>query len=183
MAFKVPEEYRLKFHPIYGAMDASWGNNGAFQIASPVCGNRLRVIASDGGGWEHVSVSIEESSDTPTWQEMAHIKDLFWGAEDAVMQLHPPKDSYVNNHHGCLHLWRPIGQEIPLPPMVMVGDKNLTPEQVEAMGNDGRRAMVLEAYEKVFGAKPSGAYLGYPGRPTPPLRFTRPNIRNGRGSR
>lgn len=177
MAFKVPEQYRLKFHPVYGAMDASWGNNGAFQVASPVCGNQLKVIASDGGDWEHVSVSLVGSSDTPTWQEMAHIKDLFWGEEDAVMQLHPPKDSYVNNHHGCLHLWRPIGQEIPLPPAVMVGDKNLTPEQVEAMGDEGRRAMVMETAKKVFGSVPSWESS------IRPIRLTRPNIRNGRGSR
>lgn len=36
-------------------------------------------------------------------------------------QYHPPKSAYVNNHPNCLHLWRPIGIEMPRPPSIMVG--------------------------------------------------------------
>jgi hypothetical protein len=52
---------------------------------------------------------------------------LFWGDEEAVMQLHPPKSTWINNHNFCLHLWKPhstVG-EIPLPPGIAVGDKDL----------------------------------------------------------
>lgn len=80
---------------------------------------RMRFIASWGGGWEHVSVSGARSC--PPWEAMCFVKDLFWKPEEEVMQLHPPKSQYINNHPYCLHLWRPIAAVIPLPPKIMVG--------------------------------------------------------------
>jgi hypothetical protein len=56
---------------------------------------------------------------------MCHIKELFWEPEDAVMQLHPPRSRWINNHNYCLHMWRPLKQEIPLPPDIAVGKKEL----------------------------------------------------------
>jgi hypothetical protein len=79
----------------------------------------LRVIASWGAGWEHVSVSLPKRC--PTWDEMKAVKEAFWPDEYPVMQLHPPKQDYVNCHPYCLHLWRPVFQIIPLPPPIMVG--------------------------------------------------------------
>jgi hypothetical protein len=118
--FKVPEKFRVR----YGALgsDESYGNNGAFEVTLNH-GQKLRVIASDMFGWEHVSVSRKDRC--PTWDEMCQVKDLFWGPEDAVMQLHPKESEYVNNHPYCLHLWRPVDQELPLPPAFMVGVKSL----------------------------------------------------------
>ncbi len=83
----------------------------------------LRIIASWGGGWEHVSVSRKDKC--PSWAEMDHVKRLFWDDEETVMQLHPPRSQWVNNYPHCLHLWKPIGQEIPLPPTEMVGAVSL----------------------------------------------------------
>jgi hypothetical protein len=83
--------------------------------------NKLRVVASWGGGWDHVSVSHPDR--IPTWEEMAYVKDLFFGDDEAAMQLHPPKSEYVNNHPRCLHLWKPQYAEIPTPPAWMVGIK------------------------------------------------------------
>lgn len=60
-------------------------------------------------GWEHASVSLRNRC--PTWDEMCAIKDIFWGEEEAVMQVHPPRSEYVNLHPYCLHLWKPIGQD------------------------------------------------------------------------
>ena len=40
--------------------------------------------------------------------------------DEVVMQLHPAKKEYVNIKNNCLHLWRPIGVEIPTPPRFMV---------------------------------------------------------------
>jgi hypothetical protein len=57
----------------------------------------------------------------PTWEEMCAVKDLFWDHEDTVMQLHPPKSDWVSNHNFCLHMWRPVGVDIPRPPALMVG--------------------------------------------------------------
>jgi len=51
----------------------------------------------------------------PNWREMCFIKDLFWDEEDVVIQYHPKKSEYVNLHNNYLHLWRPIGVEIPTP--------------------------------------------------------------------
>lgn len=126
MAFKVPEKYRIK-SALQGkfASDASYGNNGAFLIPT---GNKMKTyycVASDGQEWEHVSVTIRMGKKTrmPTWEEMCKIKDLFWGPEDCVVQYHPPVSEYVNNHPHCLHLWRPIDQEVPRPAWYLVGFK------------------------------------------------------------
>lgn len=94
--------------------------NGFFII--PPNGKRtlaLRIMAASGMGWEHVSVST--AARCPTWDEMCFVKSLFWGPEDVVMQLHPKESEYVNKHPHCLHLWRPIGADIPTPPRIMVG--------------------------------------------------------------
>lgn len=126
MTFKTPERYRIGTGR-YGTTEAN-GCNGAFWIpvhSTLKGGPPLRVIASDGEYWEHVSVSLPNRC--PTWVEMCHVKELFWDDEDVVMQLHPARSDYVNYHPHCLHLWRPAnGQQIPLPPVIMVGLPGLT---------------------------------------------------------
>ena len=74
------------------------------------------------GGWEHVSVSpcSQKRKTCPTWEEMCAIKNMFFENDEAVVQYHPPKSDYVNNHPYCLHLWRPTNQEIPRPPKLFV---------------------------------------------------------------
>lgn len=115
--FHFPEKYRL-------CRAGQWsstlldGNNGAALVPGP-CGRALFCICSDGLGWEHVSVSLKNRC--PNWEEMNFIKGLFWDEEDTVIQYHPPKSEYVNRHPYCLHLWRPVGVEIPRPDRVMVG--------------------------------------------------------------
>lgn len=66
---------------------------------------KLKVLVSDGLGWDHVSVSL--ATRCPTWEEMCWVKDQFFEPEECVMQLHPAKSEYVNYHQFCLHLWRP----------------------------------------------------------------------------
>ena len=97
------------------------GPNGMFFVRRSVRMPRLKVIISDGLGWEHASVSAPGR--TPTWGEMQYVKELFWEPEDVVMQLHPPESEYVDCHPYCLHLWRPLLAEIPVPPSVFVGPK------------------------------------------------------------
>lgn len=123
MSFHVPENWRVRTG--YHGSDESYGNNGAFFVPNLRSKEQapLKVIASDGEGWEHVSVSLPNRC--PTWDEMCRIKGVFWDDEDAVMELHPPRSEWVNNHSYCLHLWRPIGVEIPLPAQWMVGDPAL----------------------------------------------------------
>jgi len=127
---KVPEHYRDRVHPGL-ASDSSYGNNGLFVIPHPSIDDYLLTcIVSDGGGWEHVSITLHQKVSqtrrkavkrTPTWSEMCYVKSLFWDDEEAVMQLHPLKSQHVNRHDYCLHLWRPVRQDIPLPPPGLVG--------------------------------------------------------------
>lgn len=120
--FHVPELARDTTHPILWSTSAD-GNNGCFEIESPEPGWRLTLIASDGGGWEHVSIRAHrgDRSRTPNWREMSYVKDLCWDGEDVVVQFHPRKSEYVNCHPHVLHLWRPIDVAIPTPPAEFVG--------------------------------------------------------------
>lgn len=110
---------------LFGTTDAD-GLQGAFFVYGP-CGADLKIIACDGTdkealGWEHVSVSLQNR--TPNWKEMCCVKDLFWEEEEVVIQFHPAKSSYINNHPNCLHLWKCRGSEFkPLPPEILIGVK------------------------------------------------------------
>ena len=117
------DKYRVDLRHVYGTMGD--GGNGAFKVF--VHGKSFNVIASNGGGWEHVSVSpgSPNRKKCATWEEMCAIKDMFFEPEETVVQYHPPKSDYVNNHPYCLHLWRPIGQEVPRPPAIFVGLKGV----------------------------------------------------------
>lgn len=97
--------------------------------------DRLCCIATDGNDpdappdwpkWEHVSVSVRNRRGVPlrrcpAWEQMCIVKDLFWDAEETVIQFHPPRSQHVNFHNYCLHQWRPVGAVIALPPPIFVG--------------------------------------------------------------
>lgn len=114
---KVPEKYRVKSGRF--ASTSEYGNNGVFAIKK----GRLKfnVIASDEGGWAHVSVTIINAQRCPTWGEMCWIKDLFFSEDEVVVQYHPAKKDYINNHPYCLHLWKSLDVDPPTPPTLMVG--------------------------------------------------------------
>lgn len=107
-----------------GASDASYGNNGFFiwRTKNEAGQNvAIKIMASDSMGWEHVSVSIHGKQRCPTWDEMDKVKNLFWAEDECVIQYHPPLDQYINHHPYVLHLWKPVGVDLPLPPSSMVG--------------------------------------------------------------
>jgi len=114
--FKVPNENRVRSGEI--ATTSAYGNNGAFKLIHK--DDVMFCIASDGLGWEHVSVSLEGKNRCPTWEEMCFVKKVFWGREDVVVQYHPDESTYVNRHAFCLHLWRSIDVEMPVPSVVLV---------------------------------------------------------------
>lgn len=116
MSFHAPKEFMVN-HPMLGRGE---GNNGFLVIKK--LGVSYNIMASDGGGWEHISVSLSVKR-CPTWDECCWLKSVFWDDEDCVVQYHPPKSEYVNYHPHCLHLWRPIHQVIPIPPSIFVGPK------------------------------------------------------------
>lgn len=109
---------------------------GAFALKAP-SGDYLTALVSDGSDWaahglpgpafEHVSVSVRPAGGQPgrcpTWDEMCWVKGLFWGPDECVLQYHPPAAVYVNMHPHTLHLWKPVGVEVLLPPSICVGVK------------------------------------------------------------
>jgi len=104
---------------------ASWGMNGFFHIAGP-CGAALLVVVSNASVWpfpppvwEHVSVSVRHR--TPNWREMEYIRDLCFAPDELVLQFSMPRAAHINLHPYCLHLWKPIGVDIPTPPPETVG--------------------------------------------------------------
>ena len=97
------------------------------------------IICSVGAGWEHVSVSPFRKSIIPSWNDMCIIKDMFWYDHEAVIQVHPPKEEYVNQMPNCLHLWRCTYKEMVLPPSVLVGRK-------EGQTTEEVREALKEAY-------------------------------------
>lgn len=121
MSFHVPHKHRMRTG--FLASDDDNGNNGVFFIPGRPGRPPYKVIASDGEGWEHVSVSLPDRM--PTWDEMCALKGIFWDDDDCVVQFHPPRADYVNNHSRCLHMWRPTDSQIPRPPAWTVGDATL----------------------------------------------------------
>jgi hypothetical protein len=124
MTFHVPNQWRVR-SGVYASTD-EYGNNGAFLM--PILKVMCNVIASDGEGWEHVSVSLDPqtmgkklAARTPTWEEMDTVKRIFWDDEDCVVQMHPPRSNWINFHNFTLHLWRQIGTEWAQPDSMLVG--------------------------------------------------------------
>lgn len=115
------------------------GFNGYFCII--INGLKVKIIASDSYGWEHVSVSIHGSDFTPSWSIMCKVKELFWEDDQWVVQFHPAKSEHVNNHPGCLHMWRPKDQNLPTPPSVLVGIKSLNPQEFDELTKSIKNAL------------------------------------------
>lgn len=104
------------------------GFGGTFYDKKSRC--HLNFIMSWGAGFEHCSVSLPTRC--PSWEQMCAIKELFWEDDEVCMQLHPAKKDYINNHQYCLHIWRPINEEIPMPPSIMVGlKKKYSSDEIE----------------------------------------------------
>jgi hypothetical protein len=103
-------KYRVR-HPTMG-----WGDHegGYFEIPE----KKLRIIASNGGGWDHVSVSLVDRC--PTWDEMEFVKRLFFKDDEVAVEIHPALKNYRSAMPYCLHLFRPQKVELPLPPTWMV---------------------------------------------------------------
>ena len=102
-------------------------DGGCYRLPSCEPGWVLFFIVSNGLGWEHVSVRAVRrgakravESRVPTWKEMRQVKAACWDEEDAVVQFHPAARDYVNVHPAVLHLWRPLDQVMPMPPVVCV---------------------------------------------------------------
>jgi len=98
------------------------GWNGAFIV--PINGQLWQVIISDGTGmnvgWRHLSATNAQRREVPPWDVMCRLKELFFADDAWVVQFHPPKDDYVNDHPFVLHLWEPLEEKLPVPSIVLV---------------------------------------------------------------
>ena len=103
-----------------GVEEKHWHRHGVFflPIETHECGT-LKVLASSGEGWDHVSVSLPDRC--PTWNEMEIVAQAFFKPYEVAMQLHVPATDHVNHHPFCLHWWRPQGRPIPRPRKALVG--------------------------------------------------------------
>ncbi len=113
---KTPEEIR-RIPGLLIMMEGEDGGTGVYRrewFSKP-----LRIVWSNGCGWDHVSVS--KPTKCPTWEEMCEVKKAFFDAEETVIEYHPAESEYVNNHPFCLHMWKPQGIDVPTPPSWMVG--------------------------------------------------------------
>lgn len=128
---RIPEIYRITKHNQHHMFDTTHliskpnPDEGAFLLPKQgkKDGKYFLCIVSSGMGWDHVSVSIPTERRTPTWEEMCYIKHVFFKDDEVVVQYHPAKSDYVNNHEYCLHLWRCQNVEFPTPHPIMVGIK------------------------------------------------------------
>lgn len=106
------------------------------------------VQVSWGCWWDHVSVSYEGR--TPTWEEMAEIKDMFFRPDEVCVQYHPAENEYVNQCKHCLHIFRPQRDALPKPPYWMVG---ILPGQSEEELLQVANAEMDKWEEEVYGKK------------------------------
>lgn len=159
MKQNLPERFRDKQSSGFKTTKED-GANGTFLI--PHCYEKdwmYLVVISDGMGWEHVSVSIYNKRKecgmalTPSWDDMCVVKDLFFDADEMVIQIHPPRSMYVNNHKHCLHLWRctlaPPYDGMPMPNPMMVG---LIDGFV--LGEEGKKT--LDRVQKILDGRDNG---------------------------
>lgn len=100
--------------------DASYGMNGIFVIPDQHKRSRLIVIASNQLSWEHISAHVRNENRVPSYADMCYLKSLFWDENEWVIQYFPAKDDHINVHPFVLHLWKPLGVELPKPPKIFV---------------------------------------------------------------
>lgn len=110
--------------------------NGMIQIRcyyhDPVTQKRYWVKFTRAQGWEHVAVSPQpQRGKVPEWDVMCKIKEIFWDDEECCIEFHPRKSQYINNNETCLHIWKPIGIELPEPDTLLIGFKGMTDEETQ----------------------------------------------------
>jgi hypothetical protein len=94
------------------------GFNGAFLV--PLEGELWFIIASDKLGWKHVSVSNSQKKVLPNWTIMSRVKGCFFGDDEAAVIYLPSKEDHINDHPYTHHLWMPLDEPMPKPPIVFV---------------------------------------------------------------
>jgi len=100
------------------ASDETAGWNGYFLI--PIDGQIWQIQIADGMGWKHLSATNAQKHQLPSWQIMVRLKSLFFSDEEWVVMYIPAQEDYVNDHPYVHHLWAPLDEKLPIPPIVLV---------------------------------------------------------------
>jgi len=82
---------------------STWTKGHLFVVFSP-------LEQQPDGLWKHASISHPRRY--PFWDEILDVRYSFFGDEDEVFQILPPKREYLNIHKNCFHLWSPVGRRI-----------------------------------------------------------------------
>lgn len=110
------ERWRIKTGEYASSELDGW--NGNFLV--PLDGEIWYVRLSDGWGWRHASISNAQRKVLPSWTIMCRVKDAFFSDDSWVVQFHPAKTDYVNDHEFVLHLWESLEEPLPKPPVILV---------------------------------------------------------------
>ena len=94
-----------------------WGHNIMFPVHSawiklPDCGTCSVIWSENENGMEHVSISPKKRLRIPTRNDMCVLKETFFRDSEEAYEIHPKKSEYVNMVENCLHLWKPIAQQL-----------------------------------------------------------------------
>lgn len=134
--------------------------NGDVQIRcyynDPVNQKRYWCKFTSAMGWEHAAVSGRNHK-IPEWEIMCRVKDIFWDEEECCIEFHPRKSQYVNNDE-CLHIWKPIGVELPEPDTILVGIQGM--DQEETKKNIDFALSLMTDEEKMQMAENIGIHIG-----------------------
>lgn len=99
-------------------------------LTDPITRATYLVMFTKQFGWEHASISWLHKNKLPDWNIMCRLKDMFWSKDECCVQYHPAEEDYVNMHEYTLHVWKPCLETLPKPPSIMVGFKDVSPEEM-----------------------------------------------------
>lgn len=123
-------------------------------LTDPVTRETFLVMFTKQMGWEHASIAYLHKKKLPDWNIMCRLKDLFWTEDECCVQYHPAKEDYVNMHEYTLHIWKPYLDTLPKPPSIMVGFKDVNPEQMSVISKLFINSMTPQ--ERIAYAKEKG---------------------------
>lgn len=86
--------------------------NGVFDVI--VEEKPFFVIASNREGWEHVCIHGRDWC--ISWSAIRALKDMFFEQEDKYFLTYLEQGKHLDPPFFWLHLWRPIGAELPTLP-------------------------------------------------------------------
>lgn len=90
------------------------GFNGNFLV--PTSGELWWVSLNDTNGWKHLAISHSaDKTIRPSWVVIDQIRDFFFADDEWVVQFFPPENVMLDYR---LHLWVPLNDELPHPPIL-----------------------------------------------------------------